>query len=246
MPFADASASPHEEFAAAVERMAARALTVLGTAGGAVDGPAADSATALVTSRADLAAARILGADLFAPYLLAQVPLESGHEEVRAMAEAFRVFPPEALRTATAGGTIAWRDWAAAELLRRSGESTRAAAAPPPGGAPAADPGRWSEWSQRMAQLSPLALPGLDSRVHESARRGGVSLGRGVVRAMLRRDYRTAARIARWLALGQASGVDSPVDLGPVLRHIRLFGGPDARTALDLRVAELLAGAVGR
>ncbi|MBC3841285.1 hypothetical protein GXW82_16180 [Streptacidiphilus sp. 4-A2] len=92
-----------------------------------------------------------------------------------------------------------------------------------------------------MAKLSPLAVPGLDSPVHEAALRDLRALGRGTVRAMLRRDYRTAARIARWLALGQARGLEPPLRLAPLFRQIRLFGGPGARTALDVRIGERLA-----
>lgn len=143
---------------------------------------------------------------------------------------------------------VGWRDWAASEVLSRCGLPPLVL--PPVDAAPR--PGRddgeptWQDWSLWMAKLSPLAVPGLDSPVHESARRGMRALGRGTVRAMLRRDYRTAARIARWLALGQASGLESPLRLEPLFRQVRLFGGPSARTALDVRVGERLALAVDR
>ncbi|QMU76990.1 hypothetical protein GXW83_16045 [Streptacidiphilus sp. PB12-B1b] len=250
MPFADAT--PQEEYSLAVERMAVRALDALSALGGA--GAAPSAPVTLGASTADLAAVRILGADLFTPYLLAGVPLHAELEEAVAMADAFRAFPPEELTAHGAPGqsaaVVGWRDWAASELLARCG---RPVAVPTPTDADGAgesgdDTGepRWQDWSLWMAKLSPLAVPGLDSPVHESARRGMSALGRGTVRAMLRRDYRTAARIARWLALGQASGLESPLQLPPLLRHIRLFGGPGARTALDVRVGERLAEAVGR
>ena len=250
MPFADAK--PQEEFSQAVERMAVRALDALSAVGGAGAAPVpAGTVTAdLAASTADLAAVRILGADLFAPYLLSGAPLHAELEEAVAMADAFRAFPPEELGAPghadgpDSRSVVGWRDWAASELLGRCGLRVQVAVPPAPDhgdGEP-----RWQDWSLWMAKLSPLAVPGLDSEVHESARRGMRTLGRGTVRAMLRRDYRTAARIARWLALGQASGLESPVRLEPLLRHVRLFGGPSARTALDVRVGERLAGAVGR
>ena len=261
MPFADAT--PQEEFSLAVERMAVRALDALNAVGGA------DAATApagmLGASTADLAAVRILGADLFAPHLLNGAPLHAGLAEAVALADAFRAFPPEQLtdprvadpqvtvqqvtvqQVSGTATVVGWRDWAASEVLSRCG--LPALVRPPLDAAPhPAQDGEptWQDWSLWMAKLSPLAVPGLDSPVHESARRGMRALGRGTVRAMLRRDYRTAARIARWLALGQATGLESPLRLEPLFRHVRLFGGPSARTALDVRVGERLALAVDR
>jgi hypothetical protein len=264
MSFADAT--PQEEFSLAVERMAVRALDALNAVGGA---DATAARTLLAGSTAELAAVRILGADLFTPYLLTGAPLHAELAEAVAMADAFRAFPPEQLTAQQsnpqqsapqqltgrqAGGhrpgdaaVVGWRDWAASELLRRCGlpplvrpPAEAAPTTPEDGLAP------WQDWSLWMAKLSPLAVPGLDSPVHESARRGSRALARGTVRAMLRRDYRTAARIARWLALGQASGLESPLRLEPLFRQVRLFGGPSARTALDVRVGERLALAVER
>jgi len=265
MPISDAT--PQEEFSRAAERMAVRALDVLSALGGADAASAtaphwsAGPAAALGGSRAELGGARVLGADLFAPYLLTGTPLHPGLDEVRAMVLAFEQYPPaqpaapqaealqpEALQPAAprpearAASAVVWRDWAAAEVLGRCGH--RVPVPPPDGHEPQAGAAeQWQQWSVWMAQLSPLALPGLDSPVHDSARRNPRALGRGVVRAMLRRDYRTAARIARWLSLGQAQGVASPVRLEPLLHHVRLFGGPSARTALDVQVGERLAEA---
>ena len=246
MSFADAT--PQEEYSLAVERMAVRALDALDVVGGA-------DATAPGT---------VLGADLFAPHLLSGAPLHAGLAEAVAMADAFRTFPPEHASGQQLNGqqlsgrqsgaqrpsdatVVGWRDWAASEVLSRCGLPPLVR--PPAESTPAAPEdgeGRWQDWSLWMAKLSPLAVPGLDSPVHESARHGMRALGRGTVRAMLRRDYRTAARIARWLALGQASGLQSPLRLEPLFRQVRLFGGPSARTALDVRVGERLALAVER
>ena len=264
MSFADAT--PQEEYSLAVERMAVRALDALDVVGGA---DATAPGTVLGASTADLAAVRILGADLFAPQLLSGAPLHAGLAEAVAMADAFRTFPPEQVSRQQLNGqqltdrqlsgrqsgaqrpsdatVVGWRDWAASEVLSRCGLPPLVH--PPPESTPAAPEdgeGRWQDWSLWMAKLSPLAVPGLDSPVHESARHGMRALGRGTVRAMLRRDYRTAARIARWLALGQASGLQSPLRLEPLFRQVRLFGGPSARTALDVRVGERLALAVER
>ncbi|MFC1415479.1 hypothetical protein [Streptacidiphilus cavernicola] len=263
-------ATPEEEISQAAERMAVRALAVFHTVEGA-DAPRPD---ALEDSKPALAAARVLGADLFAPYLLTRRPLHAELEEAVALAQAFQLFPAAASGVAaagaaavpaagvegagaveSAGSVVAWRDWAAGHLLSRCAPAASAgplAAVSAPGPAPMpercpvlGDELRWREWAGWMAQVSPLALPGIDSPVHEAALRNTRALARGAVRAMLRRDYRTAARIARWLALGRSLGADSPLDLAPMLRHLRMFGGPSARTALDLCVGERLVEAAG-
>ncbi|MFC1405615.1 MULTISPECIES: hypothetical protein [Streptacidiphilus] len=235
-------ATPEEEISQAAERMAVRALAVLE----AVEGTDAPRPDPVGASKPDLAAARVIGADLFAPYQLAAVPLCAELEEAVALAQAFQLFSaPDPSGSgadgSTAASAVAWRDWAAAELLDRCAPDPERVVPMPDRHLVPEDDFHWQEWSGWMAQLAPLALPGLDSPVHEAAQRHARALARGTVRSMLRRDYRTAARTARWLALGHSHGVHSPVDLAPLLRHIRLFGGPSARTALDLRVGERLS-----
>jgi hypothetical protein len=87
-----------------------------------------------------------------------------------------------------------------------------------------------------MGQLSPLALPGLDGPVHAAARRAPLALARGASRAVLRRDFPTAMRITRWLALLAAEGVRLPLDPAPLVEHLRLLGG-GPRLALDAAIA---------
>jgi len=91
-----------------------------------------------------------------------------------------------------------------------------------------------------MAQLSTLALPGLDSAVHEAARQGAVPLARGTCWAILRRDYALAARLGRWLALVHGQGAAVPLDPAPLLDHLLLFGGVEARTVLEAEIARHL------
>ncbi|MFH8292888.1 hypothetical protein [Streptomyces sp. NPDC018059] len=94
----------------------------------------------------------------------------------------------------------------------------------------------WQRWSVRMGQLSPLALPGLEGAVQDAARAAPLALARGAVRAVLRRDFPTAARIVRWLALLSAEGVSVPFDPAPLVEHLRLHGG-GPRLALDVAIA---------
>ncbi|MBP0448202.1 hypothetical protein J5Y04_01390 [Kitasatospora sp. RG8] len=200
-------------------------------------------------TRAELAAVRILGPDAFAPGLLDGRAPDAATALV--VAQALDMFPSTGTTAAaaTAADTrpeaalvTAWRDRATAQLLTRAGAPTTPAAAVTAEHVPGAVPGPgelgWPRWSVMMAQLSSLALPGLDGPVHELARRNDLALARGAVRSMLRRDHRTAARLARWLARTGSDGVPARLDLAPVLDRIRAAGDGSARSALEVAIAE--------
>jgi hypothetical protein len=91
-----------------------------------------------------------------------------------------------------------------------------------------------------LAALAPLALPGLGDPFKVSVRRRSHDVARGVVRAMLRRDHPTAARLARWLALAEHHGGAAVLDLLAVLDHLDLEA-TEARTALDTAIARRLS-----
>ncbi|MFF1695775.1 hypothetical protein ACFVXC_19430 [Streptomyces sp. NPDC058257] len=229
--------------------------------------------------QAALAAIRILGADTFAPYLLAEAVFHP--QDAAAVTQSFEVFPPPLSTPAPPpAGTVepwlvAWRDWATTTLLARfTGAGTalpdvaghgadggldpgtalvrRPTGAPeltepePPVATGATDrPGvPWQIWSVRMGQLSPLALPGLDGPVHDAARAAPLVLARGATRAVLRRDFSTAARITRWLALLAAEGARLPLDPVPLVEHIGLHGG-GSRLALDVAISRRLLALEG-
>ncbi|MCZ4122249.1 hypothetical protein [Streptomyces sp. H39-S7] len=216
---------------------------------------------------AALAAVRVVGADTFAPHLLTGAALHP--LDAAAVARSFTVFPPpQGVPQSPPAGpaepwVMAWRDWATGSMLARFAAdgaaaevvalyATQPAEAPllarrvglRPAEAPSDGPARdlgWAEWSVRMGQLSSLALPGLDGPVHAAARRAPLALARGATRSLLRRDYPTAARIARWLALLQHEGVALPLDPVPLVTHLRVLGnGP--RLALDTAIAGKLLG----
>ncbi|MEU8510153.1 hypothetical protein AB0C76_01010 [Kitasatospora sp. NPDC048722] len=279
MPFAGTPL--RDEYAAAVERMARRTLDALQGAGGTASLTEPDELLASLPTDPDgsvpgpvLAAARVLGPDLFAPQLFnsssplnplnplnpfresTRVPLDGS--AARLLAEARRVFPPPAADSWDGSPTgppppaddanlvIAWQDWAASALLAHTPYGGQAApppaAVPRPGPRPGSPPGPhdWQAWSVRMAQLSVLALPGLDGPVHELARAHTLDLARGTARSMLRRDLRTAARLARWLAWARADGRPLRLEVWPVLERIRLTGDGSARTLLELAIADRL------
>lgn len=232
--------------------------------------------------KAALAAIRVVGGDLFAPYLLGAAVFHP--QDAAVVAQSFAVFPPPVSTPpsppegAAEPWLVAWRDWATAVLLARcagpvdpvgTDATGGGLLAPRPSGAPAlSDPVRgpatytgsdrddtgtgtststgtgtasdadtdWQHWSVRMGQLSPLALPGLEGPVHDAARAAPLALARGATRAVLRRDFTTAARIVRWLALLSAQGVPVPLDPAPLVEHLRLHGG-GPRLALDVAIA---------
>ncbi|MFD8695229.1 hypothetical protein [Kitasatospora purpeofusca] len=272
MPTADLAL--RDEYAAAVERLAGHTLDALRGAGGAVAPAPAFPGTGPVP-RPVLAAARVLGPDVLAPQALgatgpdeqAVLLLAEAHRAFPPSAfpaPAPSTGPPaDADRERAAGAALvtAWRDWGTAVLLARAlgpaadallpgaagehtGEDTDLGA-PQPGHAPHPEPYGWQAWSVRMAQLSALALPGLDGPVHDAAREHSLALARGAVRSVLRCDQRVAARLTRWLAWLAADGRELPLEVEPMLERIRTVGDGSARTALELAVAErLLTGGV--
>ncbi|MER7703243.1 hypothetical protein ABTX81_10125 [Kitasatospora sp. NPDC097605] len=266
MPFADTTL--RDEYAAAVERVAGRVLDALrGAAGPAAptrpsapgatrpDRPAPPTPDPLLDegplSKASLAAVRVLGPDLFAAPLLAGLPLDGPTAD--AAAEAVEAFPMTETSPATGSAAghpspsdaalaNAWRDRATARLVELAGRPAPATG-PEPAWPPEPTAGDWPRWTVAMARLSALALPRLDGPVHELARRHSLTVARGVTRSMLRRDYRTAARLARWLAWNEANGGPAHLELGPVLDRIRAVGDGSTRMWLELAVAERLSDA---
>jgi len=205
---------------------------------------------------AGLGAVRLVGADVFASHVLPGHPLEA--RDAGVVADAFGAFPPVYQPVTQEQRVMAWRDWAMVRLLTRLTGERSATPAPaelwqdwgvtrPVPARVARTPGEpadvlgppedWRRWSVVVAQLSALALPGVGGPVVEAVAREPLALGRGVTRAVLRRDHATAARLARWVAL---VGDRVPVDPVPLLEHLRLHAGADARLLLDLAVARHL------
>ncbi|MGP3985863.1 hypothetical protein [Streptomyces sp. 3N207] len=240
--------APRAEYAEAVEQLAARVLGALQGAGGTGPGVLGAYLRGAADRKVALAAVRVLGADVLAPYVLRGLPVDA--EEAEAVAAAYRVFP---LTMADPGAAriTASRDWATAQVLALSG--WRLADVPLPDAPPApyaaseeSQGFHWQSWSVCMAQLSPLALPALDSPVHAAAHRHAVWLSRSVARSMLRRDPATAIGLARWLTLVRVRGTDAPLDPAPVLDHMLLFGARDARTALEVAISRWMLRPNGR
>ncbi|MFF4397504.1 hypothetical protein [Streptomyces sp. NPDC001480] len=227
----DPDPSPHSRFAAAVQGLAGHVLGALAT--GAQDRSGlADHVDAGDDTKAALAAVRVLGPDVFAPAALTGAPF--GHADGQCVVEAFRVFPPSAADAPEAQ----WRDYASMALLGAHAEEFPALRALPrtidiTGLA-------WQAVSAAMAPLYCLTLPGLPSPFSDPPGRHARAVSQGVTRALLRRDHTTAARLARWAAFATARGSRTHLDLPAALRHLELYGGNDAHTALDVAIARLL------
>ncbi|MGK5531731.1 hypothetical protein [Streptomyces sp. URMC 129] len=216
-----------------------------------------------------LGAVRGLGADALAPFLLAGCPFTTADAAVvRAAAAAFPAPPPEE----EDGALWAARDAALVRVLAALGVEADGweglgearVGSEPEEGPGAGTAGEWPAFSAALAKLAPLALPPVTGPVRRAAADRRLDVGRGLVRAMLRRDHLTAARLARWLALdprpgtapgtvpgtvpraGAGAAPESVPSLGTVLDHIAALASGRPRVLFELAVARrLLTGGNG-
>ncbi len=189
-------------------------------------------------SQAGLAAVRVLGSDALMPFLVTGHPFSGSDAEVVELS--FRAFPlPEPDSSGEHDPNSAMlmrvlRDWATGEMLGRLGAPGFAVPYPAEAGAGVGRERGWVAWVGMLAQLSPLAVPGLDSVLHADVRRYPLDVARGVIRSMLRRDHLTAARLLRWLATCGDAAMDPPFSVEPVLRQLELVAEPDPRLWLEM------------
>lgn len=214
---------------------AATALTVrvIGALDGGGEVGLADHVGQCADLTTALGAVRLVGADLFAPHLLDNRPVDPRDADV--VADSFEVFPPVGEPTSQEQRVRAWRDWATCRVLARL--TGRGEPVPPPDTGLLDEAGSWPRWSVRVAQLSTMALPGVGGPLVASMVRDAPQLAQGATRAVLRRDYPTAARLTRWVARLAGMGVEVPLDPVLLTEHIRLQGGTEPRVMLDLAIA---------
>ena len=199
----------------------------------------------------DLAAVRVVGADLLLPHVLFPTPPDP--EALAVFRKTVEAFPPRA----DAAPTVRWSHWAMGRTLRRLDTPLSGAPDVPdtfgaPFGDEAAEPdagwldaASWQVLTHQLAVLAPLAVPGEDCAVARAARRRPVDVARGFVRAVRRRDWQQAASAGRWLTL--LDGVPDSLGLEAGLDFVELMGGSDPRVALQVQAARLMrtAGALG-
>jgi hypothetical protein len=185
----------------------------------------------------ELAAARVVGADLLLPGLLHRTPLTP--DRLALLTETLDAFPPRP----QAAPTVQWSHWAMARALRLADAS-----AADRGDGPAEPDTAWLDgvpWpflTHQLAVLAPLALAPLDCAVAQRARERTLDLARGFVRAIRRRDWRQAAGAGRWLA--QSENVPDTLGLDTGLDFVQLMGGSDPRVLLQVRAARLTSTGV--
>ncbi|MDH6143860.1 hypothetical protein P3T35_005895 [Kitasatospora sp. GP30] len=183
-----------------------------------------------------LAAIRVLGADVLSVYLLAGHAFPAADAQlVHAAVGAFPA-PPG---TDPDGALWALRDQALSAALAELGVAADgwpglAGTAVAPTEVP-----HWAAWSTELVRCSSLALPPVASPLREQARRRRLDLVRGVSRALLRRDYPSAAKLARWLALDEQQAPE-PL-LAPALEHLEFLAADQPRTMLDVALARRFA-----
>lgn len=238
------SGPPRAVYAAAAETLAGCVVRSLTGADGAFrlsDQLAPESRP--VDRQAGLAAVRVLGSDALAPFIAAGHQLSP--EDAEVVGISIRTFPlPEPDLSAHpndeadhASLVRLLRQWATGEVLTRLGHPGFASSYPSGVGAGFGRERGWLAWAEILAQLSPVALPGLDSTLHADVRRYRLDVARGVTRSMLRRDHLTAARLARWLAVCGRAPMDPPFAVELVVRELQLVAEPDPRLQLEIMMA---------
>ncbi|CCH30254.1 hypothetical protein ABZ816_17785 [Actinosynnema sp. NPDC047251] len=211
---------------------------------GALRGSGGADLAEFVDSCADptsgLGAVRLVGADVFLPHVVLDRPLSTQDAEV--VAASLEVFPPVVAPVTPEQRVMAWCDWTTARALARlSGDAPVTTPEDPDAVlGPAED---WPKWSVAAAQLSSSAYPGATGPVVDAVAAHPLALCRGAVRTVLRRDFATAGRLARWVALLHAGGTPLPIDPVLLIGHIGLRVGAEPRRLLDLTVARHLVEA---
>lgn len=216
--------SLRSEYARAAQQIASRVLDALTGAGDTLVWHAP-------LALPELAAVRVLGVDLYSPQLVHAQPPDA--IAVRVMEESYLAFPPG---TARPDVVRAWQEWAMTTVTSRAGVLLPGGDTTPPSELPVRD--TWQRWSLAMSQLASLALPGVESQLHDEIRANPLSIARGASRAMLRRDYRTAARLTRWLAWLHHVHVPVALEASALVVRLGQVGGGSALVSLDRALAQ--------
>ncbi len=180
-----------------------------------------------------LAAIRVLGADVLAPYAATRQAAR-GREDESMVRGALAAYPPGA-------GASDISVWNYQGLVEASRVFLPGGAWPPPQpvGAEWVRLAPWPALAHRASQLAALSLPGLAPALAEALAARTDDLARGFVRAVRRRDWLQAAGVGRWLAR-----TDVPASLGleSGLAFVRHMSRGDARVSLHISAARRFRG----
>ncbi|MBC2874209.1 MULTISPECIES: hypothetical protein [Streptomyces] len=98
----------------------------------------------------------------------------------------------------------------------------------------------WRALSLSAAWLAPMAWPATSTLLAPCAARWAQGVGRGLTRALLRRDFAFAARLTRWAALAWREGGDVGLDLPAAVEYVEWCGAGGPVTALHTAVSRHL------
>ncbi|MER6910992.1 hypothetical protein ABT354_04885 [Streptomyces sp. NPDC000594] len=183
-----------------------------------------------------LAAVRVLGADVLTPFVLTGRPLPA--EDAALVRTAVRAHPAprhQPLEAALWGARDAALVRALAALGVDGTDWEGLAPAPPLSGGLAPD---WMSLTAVLVPLASAAHPFTDTALRSQLAGRRLDLSRGLVRALLRRDLLSAARMARWLVLDTPAA--APDLVTPALEHLEVLGADDPRVQLEVAVARRL------
>ncbi|MFI0717667.1 hypothetical protein [Streptomyces sp. NPDC021224] len=209
----------------------------------ALDGEGGSYALSALLAQDDrvaLAAIRVLGADVLAPYALGPDPARGGGDapDARLVREALAAYPPGA-----DASDVSW--WSYRGLAEASRAYLPAAAdvlTDAAGGGDdvwvRTDP--WPKLAHRAAQLAALSLPSLAPALASGLAARTDDLARGFVRAVRRRDWLQASGIGRWLV--RAPDVPGSLGLDAGLVYVHRMSGGDPRVALHTTAARRFPG----
>lgn len=181
-----------------------------------------------------LAAIRVLGADVLAPYALDGGAARGGEDE-SVVRRALAAYPPGA-------GASDVTVWSYHGLVEASRVYLPGGTWPvrPPAGDDWVRTDPWPRLAHRAAQLAALSLPDLVPALAGALAARTDDLARGFVRAVRRRDWLQAAGLGRWLA----RSADTPESLGldSGLAFVSRMSGGDPRVALHTAAARRFHG----
>ncbi|WP_079190013.1 hypothetical protein [Actinacidiphila paucisporea] len=225
----------------------------------ALDGEGDSYALSALLAQEDtvaLAAVRVLGADVLAPYALRGDPAR-GSTDRQVVRRALAAYPPGA----DASDVSLWSYRGLVEASRaflpetgadgvdgadgggRDGEGGEPGAERPPEPRPGdawvqTDP--WPALAHRASQLAALSLPSLAPALAVGLAARTDDLARGFVRAVRRRDWLQAAGVGRWLV--RAPDVPDSLGLAAGLVFVRRMSGSDPRVVLHTTAAQRFPG----
>lgn len=181
-----------------------------------------------------LAAIRVLGADVLAPYALDGRRRANGADE-SVIRRALAAYPPGADASEVSM-------WSYHGLVEASRVYLPGGTWPvqPAAGAGWVDTDPWPKLSHRASQLAALSLPGLAPALADALAARTADLSRGFVRAVRRRDWLQAAGLGRWLSRMPATPASLGLDGG--LAFVRRMSDGDARVALHIAAAHRFHG----